>query len=272
MSTPRTKMIGLDEITVPKDRMRQLRPEKVDELAESIAARGQLQAIIVQPQDSGYVLAAGRHRLEARRQLGHAEIECRVLDGLSADEALIVEIDENLARADLTPSERAAHHAKRKALYLKLHPETKHGGAPGKAGGGKKAKDAKLASFVNDTAKKTGKAKRTIARDVSRGEKIDPQALANLAGTCLDNGTELDALAKLPAAEQRSLAEAAKRGETVSAITPHSACDPEDHPETSDGTEEIELGKVIARLRRAQPHNTDTMRVCDALESRLRRP
>jgi hypothetical protein len=36
----------------------------------------------------------------------------------------------------------------RKTLYLKLHPETKHGGAPGKAGGGKKAKDAKLASFV----------------------------------------------------------------------------------------------------------------------------
>ena len=154
MSAPKTKMIQLADIVVPPDRMRQLRPEKVNEIAESIAARGQLQAIIVQPQDSGYVLAAGRHRLEARRQLGHAEIECRVLDGLSADEALIVEIDENLARADLTPSERAAHHAKRKALYLKLHPETKHGGAPGKAGGGKKAKDAKLASFVNDTAKK----------------------------------------------------------------------------------------------------------------------
>jgi len=91
-------------------------------------------------------------------------------------------------------------------LYLKLHPETKHGGAPGKAGGGKKAKDAKLASFVKDTAKKTGKAKRTIARDVSRGEKIDPRALADLAGTCLDNGTELDALAKLPPPEQRGLA------------------------------------------------------------------
>ena len=79
--------------------------------------------------------------------------------------------DGNEIRAERTPSERAVHHAERKALYLKLHPETKHGGAPGKAGGGKKAKDAKLASFVKDTAKKTGKAKRTIARDVSRGEK-----------------------------------------------------------------------------------------------------
>jgi hypothetical protein len=91
-----------------------------------------------------------------------------VLDGLSADQARVAEIDENLIRADLTPSERAVHHAERKALYLKLHPETKHGGAPGKAGGGKKAKDAKLVSFVKDTAKKTGKAKRTIARDVGQ--------------------------------------------------------------------------------------------------------
>jgi hypothetical protein len=50
------------------------------------------------------------------------------------------------------------------------------------------------------------------------------------------------------------------------------ACDPEDHFKTSDGTEEIELGKVIARLRRDQPRNADTMRICDALECRLKRP
>ena len=41
--------------------------------------------------------------------------------------------------------------------------------------------------------------------------------------------------------------------------------------ETLDGTEEIELGKVIARLRRDQPRNADTMRICDALERRLKR-
>jgi hypothetical protein len=41
-------------------------------------------------------------------------------------------------------------------------------------------------------------------------------------------------------------------------------------PKVSDGTEEIELGNVIARLRRNQPRNPDTLRVCDALERRLR--
>ncbi len=40
MNTIKTKMIRLDDITVPADRMRQLRPEKVDEFAESIAAPG----------------------------------------------------------------------------------------------------------------------------------------------------------------------------------------------------------------------------------------
>jgi hypothetical protein len=215
--------------------MRKLRPEKVDDVAESIAARGQLQPIIVRPRgDTDYLLVVGSHRLEAVRKLGHEAIECRVLDGMDADQALLAEIDENLVRADLTPSERAAHHAKRKALYLKLHPETekrKAGGRPRKTSD--KMSKVSTKGYAKAAAKKVGKTSRTVARDVSRGEKIDPQALADLAGTCLDNGTELDALTKLPAAEQCRLAETAKRGEKVSAITARSA--PEDHPEKPRG-------------------------------------
>jgi ParB family chromosome partitioning protein len=279
-----SKIIAVDSISVPPERMRKPRPEVVDELAASIATEGLLQPIVVRPDPkrAGFLLVAGWHRLEAKRKLKHETIECRVLDGLSADQARVAEIDENLIRADLTPSERAAHHAERKALYLKLHPETQQGGSREGAGrpkrDGTKAKSkgqngpSKKDAYTKDAAKKTGKSSRTIKREVARGENIDPQALADLAGTCLDNGTELDALAKLPAAEQRSLAEAAKRGEKVSAITAHSACDSEDDHKTSDGTEELELGKVIARLRRDQSRNADTMRVCDALERRLKRP
>jgi hypothetical protein len=48
-----------------------------------------------------------------------------------------------------------------------LHPEVKHGGAPGKAGGGKqKAKGVRVASFAADTAKKTGLSARTVQEDV----------------------------------------------------------------------------------------------------------
>jgi hypothetical protein len=145
--------------------------------------------------------------LEAVRWLKHEAIECRVLDGLSAD---------------LTPSERAAHHAERKALYLKLHPQTKHGAAPGAGRGhGKKKRldKSQNENYVKAAAKKTGKGRSTVARDVARAEAIDPKALADLRGTCLDKGDQLDALAKMPKAEQRKLAARAKAGEKVSAKT-----------------------------------------------------
>jgi hypothetical protein len=49
--------------------------------------------------------------------------------------------------------------------------------------------------------------------------------LPEITGTSLDKGVEIDALAKLPVEKQRSLAEAAKNGEKVSAISARSACD-----------------------------------------------
>jgi uncharacterized ParB-like nuclease family protein len=100
MSKAKTQMIKLRDIVVPPNRMRQLRPEKVDEFAESIAARGQLQPIIVRPRgDTDYLLVVGSHRLEAVRKLAHEAIECRVLDGMDADQALLAEIDENLVES-----------------------------------------------------------------------------------------------------------------------------------------------------------------------------
>jgi ParB-like chromosome segregation protein Spo0J len=104
-----------------------------------------------------------------------------------------------------------------------------------------------------------------VRRKVARSKKV--AVLRGIVGT----SHEIDALAKLPAAEQHSLAEAAKRGEKVSAITARNVCDRDSKdPKMSDENEEIELGKAIARLRRAQPHNADTMLICDALERRLK--
>jgi hypothetical protein len=121
----------------------------------------------------------------------------------------------------------------------------------------------------------------TLAELKARGLSIELIQYLRKAPTRLDDDEEEDpwglrkkgvTLDMKPEAEQRSLAEAAKRGEKVSAITARSGCDsdPED-PKMSDGNEEIELGKVIARLRRAQPRNADTMLICDALERRLKR-
>jgi hypothetical protein len=116
----------------------------------------------------------------------------------------------------LSPAERARHIGRRKELYEELHPETRHGSAPGKAGGGKKAKDAKLATFAEATAKATGQSRRKVERDATRA-KQNRKVLEDVVGTPLDKGDELDALGKLPESEQEALASSAKAGEKVSA-------------------------------------------------------
>ena len=218
-----TNGVPVADITVIPDRMRRLRPDVVDELAESIAAQGLLHPITLRKRasDGAHVLVAGRHRLEAVRKLGHQTVAAVILDGADSDRAQLVEIDENLVRADLTPAERAAHQAKRKEIYERLHPETKAGAAQAKGmnaaqGRGRQNGDD-VDRYTADAAKKTGKSERSVQREAARGAAIPD--VAALAGTSLDKGDELDALAKLPADEQHKLAERAKAGEKVSAKT-----------------------------------------------------
>ena len=65
-----SKMIAVDSISVPPERMRKLRHELADKLAESIEKEGLLQPIIVRPLPDyrGYVLIAGLSLLLVRRR------------------------------------------------------------------------------------------------------------------------------------------------------------------------------------------------------------
>jgi hypothetical protein len=209
--------IALTGITVPPERHRALRPEIVDELAASMQAQGQLQPILLRPRDAaGYWLVAGRHRLEAAKRLKWETVDALICSAMSADEAELAEIDENLCRAGLSPAERAAHQAARKAIYERLHPETRKG-----ATGRGRAKKSQVETskpadaYIEDTARKTGKSRATVAREAHRGETIPD--VASLASTSLDKGDELDALAKLPAAERDEVMAEAKAGKKVSA-------------------------------------------------------
>jgi ParB/RepB/Spo0J family partition protein len=218
MTNATTGILRISDITVPAERMRKLRPEAVEKLAKSMQAQGRLLAPVIVRRSlpgTGYILVAGRHRVEAARKLGWDEIRAEIADDMTADAAALAEIDENLIRAELTPAERAAHYAARKPLYEKLHPETVSVTKRGGPGRGKKNARQNGDRFTKDTAKKTGKSERTVQREVERGDKIAD--VAELAGTSLDKPNELDALAKLPEDEQRKLAERAKSGEQVSA-------------------------------------------------------
>jgi ParB family chromosome partitioning protein len=76
----------------------------------------------VRPNERGYDAIAGIHRLEAAKQLDWTMISCIVLHDIDADQAELIEIDQNLIRAELSPAERTMHIGKRKKLYEKLYP------------------------------------------------------------------------------------------------------------------------------------------------------
>lgn len=112
-----------------RDRMRKLNEPLVTELAAGMRETGLIQAISITQRNNQInpVLVAGLHRLEAAKRLKWEVMPCFELLWINDDEATLIEIDENLIRGELTSVEQAAHHQKRKAIYERLHPETKLG-------------------------------------------------------------------------------------------------------------------------------------------------
>lgn len=166
----------------------------VTELAESIKEIGLLNPITV---TKDYTLIAGHHRLKAFEALGIDLIPIRIVD-CTALQAELAEIDENLIRNNGTELEQGISLARRKEIYLELHPETAKNVAGGKAGGNGREKVANdTMSFATDTSKKTGKSKRTTERKVSIGEKLGGMQDAIKAAGIDDSQKDLTELAKL---------------------------------------------------------------------------
>ena len=208
--------ITLDHVEIPDGR-RAIDPDAVARLKNSIAVVGLQHPITVAKRDGGYRLLAGAHRMTAFRELGMERISANIveLDDLHAE---LVELDENLARNELSPAERSAAVARRKAIYETLHPETKHG-AIGKGRELPKGA-AKAERFSAVTAAATGRSERAVQLDAQRGEALGAEVLAKVAHSSLDKGSELDALAKLSAKERQVLVDRAAAGEVVTAQVP----------------------------------------------------
>lgn len=66
---------AIADIYVPTKRRGSLKPEVVQELAESIMQVGQQSPILVRRDGDRFVLVEGLHRLEACRALGEATIQ-----------------------------------------------------------------------------------------------------------------------------------------------------------------------------------------------------
>lgn len=71
---PKPENISIDKIYVPVKRKKDLKPEVVQEIAESILEIGQREPIVVRPDEGRFVLVEGLHRFEACKALGEKTI------------------------------------------------------------------------------------------------------------------------------------------------------------------------------------------------------
>ncbi len=182
----------------------------IEELADAIKDLGFLLNPITVTDNM--TLVAGFRRLKACQLLGWTKIPARVIPATKLN-SLLAEIDENLHRQELTALEQGEHLAERKAVYLAMHPETKKGGAPGKAGGGKKAKTENVSDFATDAARKTGQTDRNVRNKVAVGQKLTQATRDAVRETSVaDKQSELLKLTKLPAADQESAANLIREG------------------------------------------------------------
>jgi hypothetical protein len=163
--------IKITDIDV-RDRLREVDASKVEALKQSFAELGMRTPITVRVGEGvlPFALSAGAHRLEAARQLGWLEVPGFIRDESKLDSELW-EIDENLARSELSAADRAVFTFRRKELYLIKYPETQHGGDRKTSRQlGDLIERQERRSFVAATAELTGKTERSIQRDAERGE------------------------------------------------------------------------------------------------------
>lgn len=172
MASPR--LLKSDRIAVAdvdtRDRLRPVSEAGVAALIASIEETGVMKdAIHVRQRKGGQlVLIAGGHRLEAAKRLGWTEIEAKVWADVTDDWARLLEIDDNIAGAELTALDTAVFLAARKQVYERLHPETR----AGVAGAAARWDANDTMSFAQATAEKFGISRRQVERLVAAGSQI----------------------------------------------------------------------------------------------------
>ena len=171
--------VPVSEVIV-RDRLRPVGEAGVASIIASIGETGVMKDAIHlrKKKDGKLYLVAGGHRLEAARQLGWADIEVKVWADVTDDWARLMEIDDNLAGAEMDALDTAVFLAARKQVYERLHPETKRGLAGALARWD--ATDIGAVAFVTATAKKFGLSDRHVRRVAAAGLVLHAGNIADL--------------------------------------------------------------------------------------------
>ena len=112
MIEPTIHSIPPDTILIPEERQRRtVEDSYIEELAQSISARGLIHTVLVTPVNGSPVLVAGYCRVRAHILLDR-EVECRYCVDPTEEELIALELEENVKRRELAWEDRARAIAK----------------------------------------------------------------------------------------------------------------------------------------------------------------
>ncbi|KJS43525.1 MAG: hypothetical protein VR71_10025 [Roseovarius sp. BRH_c41] len=189
-----------------------------------------------------YRLIDGAHRIEVAKRLGNVTILASVYDGTDAD-ARLMEIERNLARAEMKPIDRAVFLLEYKEAYEKKHPEAR--AAIGEALVAKRwdtTGTMPVVSFAVKVGQMTGQDESTVRRQIRavkaleadevRAIQLAPQYLGykDIAeiGKISDPGERSEVMKALSSGEAKTVNAARKayrvaRGEAPAPASPKDA-------------------------------------------------
>ena len=184
MATP--VLMQLNKVTVAevieKERLRPVSEAGVESLIASITETGVMKDAIHirQKKDGKFYLIAGGHRLEAARRLGWEEIEAKVWTNVTDDWARLMEIDDNLAGAEMNALDTAVFLATRKVVYERINPQAKAGGDRKSSAFQNQTDIMSVWSFAKVTAEKFGLTDRHVRRMIAAGNALGPDQISAL--------------------------------------------------------------------------------------------
>lgn len=113
-------------------------------------------------------LIDGAHRLAAAPELGLTVVPARVWD-CTHQEAMFMEVDANLSIAHVAPVDLAVSLARRKEMYLALHPDTANGVVSALRRQGHGTTEMSFGEYI---ARVLGVSRRQVERIVAAGERL----------------------------------------------------------------------------------------------------
>lgn len=221
------RSVALADIHVP-ERLRAVEDDHALAIQASIVQHGLLNPITVRRlggEASPFALVAGAHRLRAIELLGETEIDAVVVEA-DGDEAVMLEVSENLFRNELSALDRAVFVVTYREAW-----ERKYGKIDPK--GGRPKNSAKLAEFSaspvdlvqqeaasgfsRHVAEKLGLSPRAVERAQFLGQHLHPDLRRVLRGTAeAENQSLLEKLARLEEDEQLDIVAYVKASAPVS--------------------------------------------------------